>query len=133
MYQLHIAMAIILRRISSLQRVQPCLTLFHRVPIHQSRFTCLSFNKAYQTFSTKESAYLHSITSNSCGRNLLVDTCVLNKRRTLLKFPTGCCSFHTSEKRFLHPILWMFVKPVAKMTSLLAGRYFSFISSFSGF
>ena len=122
-------MAIILRRISSLQkRVQPCLTLylFHRVPIHQSRFSCLSFNKTYQAFSTKESAYFHAITSNSGVRKLLVDTCVLNKKRTLLKFPTGYCSFHTSEKRFIHPILWMFVKPVAKMTSLLAGRYFVF-------
>ena len=125
-------MAIILRGISSLQRVQPSLTLFCRVPIHQSRVMGLSFNKVYQAFSTKESAYLHAITSNSGARKLPTDTYVLNKKRTLLKFPTGCSSFHTSQKRFIHPILWMFVKPVAKMSSLLAGRYLNF-PSFSGF
>ena len=72
-----------------------------------------------------------TITSNSGARKLPSDTYVLNKKRTLLKFPTGYSSFHTSQKRFIHPILWVFVKPVAKMSSL-AGRYLNF-PSFSGF
>ena len=119
-------MAIILRGISSLQRVRPSPTLFYRVPIHQSTTKCLSFNELYQAFSTKESAYLHSITSNSGARKMPTDAHVLNKKRILLKFPTGYCGFHTSRKRLVHPILWVFVKPVAKMTSLLAGRYLAF-------
>jgi len=40
-------------------------------------------------------------------------------------------SFHTSSPRHVHPIIWVFLKPVLKGVAFLTGRWWEFTSSIS--
>lgn len=70
---------------------------------------------------------LYIFSNRSCFQNLSSIQNASNVRRIQLGNVHICSgSFHSTLPRYVHPLLWMVVKPMAKLIALFGGRRFRF-------
>jgi len=67
----------------------------------------------------------HSSTAKSISvlRSKQQNLCAVLKSESSWQKVTWQCGFHTTCQRNISPLLWMVIKPIAKVASMLTGRW----------
>lgn len=115
------AICVTLRRLlamSRLSRVQSCLcTRSVQLP---TRTLCLTNHNSPINCSAGTMKAQKAV-SILCSKQQ--NMCALLKSEALWQKTSWQCGFHTTPQRNLPPMLWMFIKPLAKFASMLTGRW----------
>ena len=99
---------------TQLKSVRTCMST---ISLQFSRRFCLTHN-----YSQMNCCMSTMKTSRFLRYQRLSVHAVLKSEETSWQNITWRCGFHTTPQRYIHPLFWMVIRPLAKVASALTGR-----------
>lgn len=91
--------------------------------IHNGLTSKISYNYVRCTLLSRRTLSEHTIRKSGLASNVRTPLCIHNQiNLDQWQHFTPYRKFHQTSRLNVHPIVWMFVKPITKLSALLFGR-----------